>query len=460
MKLATLSAFLVPLAAVLTGCLTGTEDPVDPTSTPIAITVDKNADGSFTFTAPDLPGLDYTWDFGDLKTGKGRVVKHAYDVKNGLMSVVLTAKSADGKVARVGKQHTLGTGVNAAPTASFKVAPMVKVGEAFAVDGSASKDPDGDTLKVSWIAVTASATATPAPEGEGGHGGHLLAAPSATPLAATPAEGEAGHEHSAALPNTGDIAAGASKTLKFEAAGVYQVHCHPHPWMVSKVIVDSMGAKNASVDIVEYSYQDAVVRLAPGGSVTYKNLDKLPHTATVAAFVPKGTVLPLTTTSGNLTISEKGTYDLVLVLEDGKRQIATAKQSITVGDETVSTKFEETFTGKYDQPMVVALAADKGAQRHLFEIAYPGHAIITSNFTEGTPSSGKLQFRLLEETGGEIAAGADISVQLPAGKYFVEAAPTSDSNVVYGLEYAIHALVHLDTSGAPPAHDDGGGHAH
>lgn len=462
MKLAAFVALSLPLAALLAGCMG--EEPVDTSAIDpkdLAVTSEKNADGSFTFKVPELAGLDYTWDFGDFTSPmKGATAKHTFGVVNGLFSVVVTAKGADGKELRVGKQHIVGTGANSPPTASLTVAaPVVKVGEPFAVDASASKDADGDKLTVSWIASPATAAAAPEPAADP-HAGHMLTGMAAADTAAS-ASTDGAHAHSGGLPDTGSLAKGATKSLTFTAEGVYQYHCHPHPHMVGKVIVASGGAKNATVDIEQFSFQPGVVRIAPGGSVTFTNKDDIPHTATVAGVVPKGTVLPLKTMKGEVTLAEKGSFDLTVVLEDGKGQIATATQRIAVGDEAGSSTFEENFTGDFGQAPVLVPAAGKDAQkRHSFEIKYPGHAIVTGNQTTGTPGAGKLQFRLLDEAGTEIAAGAEMSLKLPAGTYFAEASPAAGENVVYGVSYAIHVLVHLDLAGGAPAGEDGHGHEH
>lgn len=97
------------------------------------------------------------------------------------------------------------------------------------------------------------------------------------------------HAHGGGSLDTGEMAPGAEAALRFEHAGAYAVHCHPHPWMEMHVDVTDAGATEAHVHVLDgdepgtYRFEPTTVAVAPGGTVTYHNHGKLAHTATVEA---------------------------------------------------------------------------------------------------------------------------------------------------------------------------------
>jgi plastocyanin len=105
----------------------------------------------------------------------------------------------------------------------------------------------------------------------------------AAALAATVLAGCAGgHDHL----DTGTIAPGEQKALTFAEAGVYELHCHPHPFMLHTVTVVDGGPAEVLVKIhdgatvEEYRYEPRNVTVGVGGRVVYLNAGREPHTAT------------------------------------------------------------------------------------------------------------------------------------------------------------------------------------
>lgn len=86
--------------------------------------------------------------------------------------------------------------------------------------------------------------------------------------------------------DTGDIAAGASATLTYDALGTHAMHCHPHPWMKHNVTVTHDAPESAHVHIRDgdhagqFLFEPANITIGKGTVVTYHNHGNTTHTAT------------------------------------------------------------------------------------------------------------------------------------------------------------------------------------
>ena len=86
-----------------------------------------------------------------------------------------------------------------------------------------------------------------------------------------------------------DLPPGAEGTLRFDHAGAYVLHCHPHPWMEHRVEVQEGAPAEAHVHATEgespetYRFEPASSAVAPGGAVTFHNHGREAHTATMEA---------------------------------------------------------------------------------------------------------------------------------------------------------------------------------
>ncbi len=121
--------------------------------------------------------------------------------------------------------------------------------------------------------------------------------------------------------DTGTIQPGQSATVVFTAPGIYDYVCQFHGAMSGQVIVtDAAGnvpasvtptpatddATGASVTIVDFSFDPAVITVPAGSTVTWTNTGVAPHTVT-GAFGDSGTLA-----SGQIfrhTFTEAGTFD-------------------------------------------------------------------------------------------------------------------------------------------------------
>lgn len=465
-------AVLLATTILFAGCLSGTQE-VQPTSEDAipasqGPTILATGGGrAFTFKAEGAKLTDPTWDLGDGTTAKGMQTTHTYAVSNGLFSVVLAGKDVAGKTVRVGKQLTVGTGQNSPPVAAFQPpAATVAAGAPFTVDASATKDPDGDGLKISWTLAPPAGVAAPPSGGHGNHGGRLREGDeSVAPLTAPVVTRDAGHGGGDEAPpaatrkpiETGLFGSGVSKDVKFDLPGIYTIHCHPHPWMIAKVVVEETAPSRASAEIVEYSYQPYAIRIAPGGAVAFKNAEPTPvsHTVTEAAFVPAGEKLAASNATGPLTIASAGTYDLVLSVEDGKGQVGVAVQQITVSEAGAAPGFAADYAGAYDGVQASGVAADY-VRRHAFELPQRAVGTVAGNVTSAQPSFGDVAFRLLDADGTIVARDLPMKVDLAAGAYTLEVQPTQA--VAVNLAYDLQVRLRYVAAGQTGGGDAGGGH--
>ncbi|MCM8783484.1 MAG: PKD domain-containing protein [Candidatus Omnitrophica bacterium] len=96
--------------------------------------------------------LTYYWDFGDGTKGEGRIVNKSYD-KGGTYKVLLAVDDNEGTSCSKGVFSKM-VSVNSAPVANAgeDIALTFNASQEYRVnlDGSKSRDPDGDTLTYRW----------------------------------------------------------------------------------------------------------------------------------------------------------------------------------------------------------------------------------------------------------------------------------------------------------------------
>lgn len=94
--------------------------------------------------------------------------------------------------------------------------------------------------------------------------------------------------HGAGL-DTGDIAPNADKMLTFETSGLFEIHCHPHQWMLHNVTVTDEPAGDFHVHVVdgidekEFRFEPTNLTVGKGSRVSYHNHGNFTHTATQRA---------------------------------------------------------------------------------------------------------------------------------------------------------------------------------
>jgi hypothetical protein len=141
MKSLAVALALLSLASLFAGCSATKKD--------ISIS-GPDAQGNYTFST-GVGADQYVWDLGDhLTTMTGKSVTHKYDITNGVITVLLKAKSGS-DVTEYRQELTLGTGINAKPTFTFQaMTEWAVTGEQMVFSAQQSTDPDGDALRYTW----------------------------------------------------------------------------------------------------------------------------------------------------------------------------------------------------------------------------------------------------------------------------------------------------------------------
>ncbi|HUR63541.1 MAG TPA: hypothetical protein VM241_03570 [Candidatus Thermoplasmatota archaeon] len=171
---------LLPLCALLAGCSSGGS------GAGFKVTAPAAAGGAYAF-ASDVKADNYTWDLGDhLTTAYGKSVTHAYDFKDGSITVTLKATTA-GQSKEYSQALKLGSGENRKATFLMEAqTDWAVTGETVKFSAARSSDPEGDPLRFSWSCLkTAEAERKPA------HTHPVVGQPFASPPAGSVTTGKA-----------------------------------------------------------------------------------------------------------------------------------------------------------------------------------------------------------------------------------------------------------------------------
>lgn len=197
------------------------------------------------------------------------------------------------------------------------------------------------------------------------------------------------------------IGPGESKSLTYELAGSYLMHCHPHPYMKHNVtVVEGFeGPSAVTVSIVDgdspetYRFVPENILIAPGTKVTYTNKGSQPHTSTLESASPTLKKLDATTLAGQVKVEGDGWMRLVAVMQDAKGRIGVSEYPIYVKD--IPANFAGSYSGGFDAAFTPP--ADPGAgsetfnpsESHDLKLDLGGKAFI--NVTVDDPSGENLQ---------------------------------------------------------------------
>lgn len=148
-------------------------------------------------------------------------------------------------------------------------------------------------------------------------------------------------EVTAAKLDTKSIEPGASKSLKFAAAGVYRMHCHPHPYMKHNVTVVEGFSSPSKVEVSivdgpttgEYRFVPENIVVAPGTTVVYTNLGDQPHTTTLESQEPPVKALLLKAASGEVAVTGNGWQRVMVLMQDSEGRVGSAETRVYVTPE-------------------------------------------------------------------------------------------------------------------------------
>ncbi len=285
----------------------GGADDKESNEAPTAVlAITKGATGSYILdgsgsTDPDGDSLTYYWNWvvGNATTEEARIeVEFPPEAASagGQFLSTLMVEDPDGATGLSSLVPlVLGDGTNEAPKIALgETNRWIAANADVVLDASPSNDSDGDRLSYEWIWGPRDATT------EDAHGlENACDESSADPL----------------IFSTGCIGQDQSFDVTFGKAGTFYYHCHPHPWMKAKLVVDPSGTNTAPVTIeIENFRYPSEIRLGLGTKVTFVNKDPVKHTATLEDFTPGSGSAPNEPVFRQ-TLSE-GEYIVRLVLRD------------------------------------------------------------------------------------------------------------------------------------------------
>lgn len=256
------------------------------------------------------------------------------------------------------------------------------------------------------------------------------------------------------------IQPGATKSVTYGMAGVYAMHCHPHPTMRHNVTVIDGYAGPKTVDVYitdgatpdQYRFVPENIVIGVNTTVNYKNVGQQPHTSTaMGAQEPMLKLLPLKAANGTVKVEGEGWQRIIAVIQDSEGRIGIANASIytTATLPTFPTKSIK-FTFDYGVEQLAGTAAEAAAKSEPVTLAHGGLVTVNWTFTDALSATGEspvdveIHFTKDGETQDTIT-GTGATGSLPskalAGAYTVKVVPkmgvqiegTVTIDVVYDL---------------------------
>lgn len=278
------------------------------------------------------------------------------------------------------------------------------------------------------------------------------------------------------------IQPGASKTLTYATAGVYRMHCHPHPAMLHNVtVIDGYaGPKNVEVAITdgatpkESRFVPENIVIGAGTVVTYKNVGQQPHTASaMGTQEPAPKALPLKAANGTIKVESEGWQRIVAVYVDSEGRLGITEKPIYAtatlpAFETATYEFE--FT--HGAAPLAGTAAAPTAQTESILLEQAGVVTINYTFTDGpggvAPEANQAEVEIHFTKDGETqdtftSAGGTGTTggKAIAGAYTLSVLPTNGVEISGTIVIdVVYELVPPPAPPAPPPADGQGAHAH
>lgn len=351
--------------------------------------------------------------------------------------------------------------------------PWAKPGDAVTLTAASTK-----ATSFSWYLQLRPASAAPA--ASGGHSGHraLLGEDESFNSAMFGPGHGSGPEPAGPKPQpkfeTGNIEAGkTSKILQFNQEGLYQFHCHPHPWMKMNITVKA-GASNAQQTVTildgraqgEYRYAPEDLVVAPGTKVQFVNKGAQMHTATQEAYLE---LIPGDGKSITFTPQTTGDYDVVVIARDATTGVGVAKARLLVD----ATKPEEKqtigpYSGELEKGIPNAPEDQQSQATHTFTSPFAFKTLklsftSASNLPGGViPAPTSIKISLAPEGGAALAtsdpsANGELAFDmLPAGSYVLTV--IADTGVMIGYTVTGEAMLDLQLPDASAPVDESAPH--
>lgn len=254
---------------------------------------------------------------------------------------------------------------------------------------------------------------------------------------------------------------GASKSLKFASAGVYALHCHPHPFMKHNVTVVDGYQSPARVTVLitdgatpgEYRFSPENLVIGVGTEIVYENVGKLPHSATQEGQEPALKLAKLTASAGTVAVEGEGWQRIVAIASDGSGRLGVGEARVYVTPE-LPTGTSVDVTGSFTTPLYLPELETnpQPAQMTSMKVDHPGAFTLNITATDGNAGLAKVSVRVVrvatdEEVGAlDATAAGTLAFTIERGEYEIYVEPSEGFNV----EYVGTATVVYDLTPPPP----------
>lgn len=276
------------------------------------------------------------------------------------------------------------------------------------------------------------------------------------------------------------IAPGEAKSITFVMAGVYRLHCHPHPDMRHNVTVIEGYDSPRVVEVAifdgekqnEYRYVPENIVVGVNTTVNYKNVGQQPHSATaLPGQEPSLEILPLTEANGTITVDGEGWQRIVAVFTDSEGRLGIAEKAIYATAELPSFKPEtKEFTFAYGASQLSGTAAAPAAKSEPVTLAHGGLVFLNYTFTDAASPSGaspaavEVHFTKDGETQDTMTGGGasdTLSGKALPGAYTLKVVPVTGAQIEGTVTIeVIYDLVPPPPTSPGAAEEGHGGHAH
>lgn len=309
---------------------------------------------------------------------------------------------------------------------------------------------------------------------ESGGGGHHLNVPVGTDSRACAlgpgCSGEGGQEAKPAkspppAADTGQLQPGTySDPITFGGTGLYQFHCHPHPWMALNILVkDDASAKGTHhVEIVdgdkqdEYRFVPNELVLAPGAKVVFWNNGTTMHTGTQGGFA---WIIPVTGANIEYAPDFSGDFDVLVIAKDDANGYGEARTRLFVDPQKPDdVQPVGPFKGEFQKG--VPNEPEPETKEHPFTSPFNITSLALSFTAKSDVPVPPTMLVSLLQNGKEIASagpadsGEITAENLPAGTYTVRV--TAAQGVL--ITYEVTGTATLELVAPEATANSGGGH--
>jgi plastocyanin len=312
---------------------------------------------------PDGDQLTYHWNWllGNATTTEPKIQVEfpaAAAKGNASYPVSLVVRDRKGEPALALGAVKFGQSDNRFPTIALNDGPRwVKPNVEITVDASPTTDPEGDPLAYEWL---------------WGPRGSFDVKQTLVPDACLESDSRL------STFSTGCLEKGQAYNLTFDQAGTFDIHCHPHPWMQARIVVDaSAPAAPVTYRIADFAYPEKLMTIGLGSTVTFVNDDPVAHTATVLDWLP-GTKSGGNTPIFKQTLSE-GEYVLRLIVTDAKGGRATKSWGLKVSADAPANPQVKTYNS------TAPVVPERDWKNGFYNLSYD--AMITAVMTWDDPTN-------------------------------------------------------------------------